>query len=123
MPNETREYNLLKRVKLDIGLPQADETHDEYLLNKFEDALMDIRRYIDPSKLDISHIPTELIDVVLIKLVVLYFNRRGLEGTGYFSEGGLSFSYKEKNEALSDLSRFQKPTLTNIRGEVIEDEG
>lgn len=111
---EEEKLKLLEEIKIDIGITSNEE--DNYLNMKIDDSLIDIKRYIDPSKLDISHIPTYLINNIIKKLVILYYNRRGLEGTGYYSEGGLTFSYKEKNEALSDLSRFQKPTLTNIRG-------
>ena len=115
MEDTERINKLLNGIKLDLGLNDSDISHDNYLITKIDDALYDIKRYVDPSHLDISHIPITLIDKIIKKIVILYYNRRGLEGTGYFSEGGLTFSYKEKNEALNDLSRFQKPTLTNIR--------
>lgn len=107
---------LLEKIKLDIGL--EDGTNDDYLLQKIGDSLLDIKMYIDPTYHNISHVPTDIINVTIQKLVVLYFNKRGLEGTGYFSEGGLTFSYKEKNEALADLTSYRKPSLVNIRSGV-----
>lgn len=111
---------LISEIKVDLRLDVDDVTHDDYFKLKISDALIDLKKFISPSTLDISHVPDDIVLSAIRKLVIMYFNRNGLEGTGYFSEGGLTFSYKEKNEALVELNRFRQPTLTNIRGDSSE---
>ena len=98
----------LETIKLELGLTGTAE--DDYLTLKLADANNDILKYTNNN----TDIDEDLTDSVARKLVIAYYNKRGLEGLGYYSEGGLTYTFKEKDDILKELFSYRLPYLVGL---------
>lgn len=100
---------LIDKIKLELALTGTEE--DAYLELKIDEAYVDIDLYTNNNSINID---TSIIETVVKKLVIERYNKRGLEGLRYFSEGGTAYTAAEQG-ALDMLYNYRKPKLSGIR--------
>ena len=100
---------LIDKIKIELTL--LDQSQDDYLALKIQEAYVDIDMYTNGNLLNI---PTAIVESVASKLVIERYNKRGMEGLNYFAEGGSSYTTAEKS-ALQVLYNYRRPRLVAIR--------
>lgn len=100
---------LIDKIKLELTLTGSEQ--DAYLTAKIDEAYVDIELYTNNNS---ANIDDSLIETVVKKLVIERYNRRGIEGLRYFSEGGTAYTAAEQG-ALEMLYNYRKPKLVGIR--------
>jgi len=99
----------LEKIKLQLGL--IDTGKDTLLGMLLEDALTDIETY---TNYNTDNIDDDTLDNVTRKLVVVAYNKLGIEGSNYYAEGSTVYTF-DKASALSALNNYRVPILSGIR--------
>ncbi|MEK4006089.1 phage head-tail connector protein [Paenibacillus sp. FSL H3-0333] len=94
--------SVIDKVKRSLGILLTDESQDDLFNILVEDATEDLLSWINRVTL-----PTTL-ESVLRQIVIIRYNKMGIEGETGHSEGGISRTFE-------DLSPSLKSTIANHR--------
>jgi hypothetical protein len=84
----------LERLKIKLGIAVADTTKDNLLIIKLEDAKDAILELIH-----LDEVPQRLLSTQE-ELVIIAYNKLGIEGQTSHSEGGISRSFEDIPESM-----------------------
>lgn len=87
---------MLEKIKLLLGLKLDDDSEDILLNLMLEDAISDVLIWTNRSELPVS------LESAARQVVIIRYNKQGVEGESSHSEGGISRSFDDLPKGLQD---------------------